>query len=237
MEREIFERAELLLGREALERLARKRVIVFGVGGVGSWCVETLVRTGIRNLTIVDSDTVSFSNINRQLMATTITVGRPKVEVLKERLLAINPDAHIVALQRTYSEDTSETFHLEEYDVILDCIDSLKDKAHLILTATRMRGQFFSSMGAARKTDPLKIQIAEFWKVKGCPLAKALRQRFKHRKEFPAKKFKCAFSDELLDNREKREEGGRIVNGSLMQVTAAFGLALASAVVSSAIET
>ena len=132
----MFKRSELLLGDEAMQRIAQKRVIIFGVGGVGSWCAESLIRSGIRHLTIVDSDCVSITNINRQLMATTQTIGQPKVDVLRERLLSINPSAEITALQQIFTAETADSFHLEEYDYIIDAIDSLKDKAALILLAT-----------------------------------------------------------------------------------------------------
>lgn len=194
----IFGRTELLIGGEALERIGQKRVILFGVGGVGSWCAESLVRSGIRNLTIVDSDCVCTSNINRQLMATTKTVGRPKVEVLKEHLLSINPSADIKALQKVFNEETADEFELDSYDYIIDAIDSLKDKALLILMATRTNAKFFSSMGAALKLDPTRIRITEFWKVKGDPLARALRKKFKHLGDYPKRKFQCVYSDELL---------------------------------------
>ena len=182
---ELFGRTELLIGTKAMKLIAQKRVIVFGVGGVGSWCVESLVRTGIGHITIVDADLVCESNINRQLMATTVTVGQSKVEAMKKRLLEINPELDILALQRIYTEESAEDFHLETYDYIIDAIDSLKDKASLILHATRTDAVFFSSMGAALKSDPTKIKVAEFWKVKGDPLARALRQRFKKMQTFP----------------------------------------------------
>ena len=127
-EKEIFKRAELLMGEDVMEALASKRVIVFGVGGVGSWCVECLVRSGIRHITIVDCDCVCASNVNRQLMATSATIGRVKVEALRERLLEINPDCEVNALQKMYTDETAAEFHLEEYDYIIDAIDSLKDK-------------------------------------------------------------------------------------------------------------
>lgn len=258
MERAIFNRARLLMGEEAMGRLGNLRVIIFGVGGVGSWCAEALVRSGVRHLTIVDSDRVCITNINRQLMATTLTVGMVKVDALKDRLLSINPKAEIDARQQIFCEETAESFNLQDYDVIIDCIDSLKDKALLILMATRMPGRFYSSMGAALKMDPTRIQVAEFWKVKGCPLARALRQRFKKRKEFPAKKFQCVFSDELLPNKGANEGCGtekcvcpkttlgpgdsRLlnhewcsskaqINGSLMHITAIFGLTIAGLVI------
>ena len=212
----IFRRSELLLGSEAMERIAQKRVILFGVGGVGSWCAESLVRSGIGHLTIVDSDRVCITNINRQLMATSQTVGQVKVEALKERLLCINPSADITALQKIFTDETAHEFDLGSYDYIIDAIDSLKDKALLILMACQTKAKFFSSMGAALKLDPTRIQVTEFWKVKGDPLARALRNRFKRDKHFPAKKFQCVFSDELLQNRwssESHQAGldGRVV--------------------------
>ena len=115
----------MLLGNEALQRLAKKRVIIFGVGGVGSWCAESLVRSGIRQLTIVDSDRVCMTNINRQLMATTKTVGHVKVEALRERLLTINPSAEITALQQIFTEETADSFDIGSYDYVVDAIDSL----------------------------------------------------------------------------------------------------------------
>ena len=231
----IFRRNELLLGGETMERIAQQRVIIFGVGGVGSWCAESLVRSGIRHLTIVDSDLVCITNVNRQLMATTQTVGQVKVEALKERLLTINPDAEITALQQIFSEETADSFQLDTYDYIIDAIDSLKDKAALILLATSLpstgedrRGpKFYSSMGAALKLDPTRIQITEFWKVKGDPLARALRNRFKKEKLFPKRKFQCVYSDELI---QAKDEG----KGSLVHITAIFGFMLAGLVIQDA---
>ena len=133
IERGLFNRTELLVGSDVMDRIESKSVIIFGVGGVGSWCAECLVRSGIRKLTIVDSDRVCVTNVNRQLMATTKTVGQVKVEALKSRLLEINPKAEIVALQKIYSEETADEFALDTYDYIIDAIDSLKDKALLML--------------------------------------------------------------------------------------------------------
>ena len=228
-EQEIFQRSELLLGAEAMSRIAEKRVIVFGVGGVGSWCAESLVRSGIKHLTIVDSDVVCTSNINRQLMATTETVGQVKVDVLKERLLTINPSAEITAIHEFFTAETAESFHLDTYDYIIDAIDSLKDKAHLILMACQTEATFFSSMGAALKLDPTHIKIAEFWKVQGDPLARVLRKKFKHDGQYPARKFLCVYSDELI---EPKGEG----KGSLVHITAIFGHMLAGLVVQDAVK-
>jgi tRNA A37 threonylcarbamoyladenosine dehydratase len=200
IEKGIFQRTELLLGKSFIEKAAEKRVIIFGIGGVGSWCAESLVRSGIRQLTIVDSDRVCVTNVNRQLMATTKTVGQVKTDILRDRLLEINPKAQINAVQKIYSPETSESFELESYDFIIDAIDSLSNKVHLIQTATKTNATFFSSMGAALKMDPTRIKVAEFWKVQGCPLGSALRSRIK-KSGGVAKKFKCVYSDELLENK------------------------------------
>jgi len=233
-EQAIFRRAELLLGDEAMKRIAEKRVIIFGVGGVGSWCAESLVRSGIRHLTIVDSDCVSISNVNRQLMATTKTIGQVKVDALKERLMSINPSVEITALQQVFTAETAECFELDTYDYIIDAIDSLKDKALLILLATKTQSQFFSSMGAALKLDPSRIKTVEFWKVQGDPLARVLRKYFKRNGQFPERKFQCVYSDELLENKmpiDPNDKG----NGTIAHITAIFGFILAGLVIRDAI--
>jgi Dinucleotide-utilizing enzymes involved in molybdopterin and thiamine biosynthesis family 1 len=199
LERGIFQRTELLIGKSKMDKLREKRIIIFGIGGVGSWCAESLIRSGIHYLTIVDSDRVCVTNINRQLMATTKTVGKVKTEVLKERLLDINPSADITALQKIYSPETHESFGLESYDYIIDAIDSLSNKVYLIQQATKTNATLFSSMGAALKMDPTRIRVAEFWKVQGCPLAAALRGRIR-KQGGVSKKFMCVYSDELLKN-------------------------------------
>ena len=200
IEKGIFQRTELLIGKSKMDKLREKRVIIFGIGGVGSWCAESLIRSGIQHLTIVDSDRVCVTNINRQLMATTKTVGQVKTEVLKERLLEINPKAEINALQMIYSQETHDTFGLEAFDFIIDAIDSMKNKIHLIQMATQTKAVFFSSMGAALKMDPTRIKVAEFWNVDGCPLGSALRKKIRQSKVVVSKKFMCIYSDELLEN-------------------------------------
>ena len=201
LEKAIFNRTELLLGADVMQALSEVRVILFGVGGVGSWCAEGLVRSGVKHLTIVDSDRVSITNVNRQLMATTKTVGQVKVEALKNHLLEINPDAEIEAIQAIYCEDTADRFDLDSYDYVVDAVDSLKDKALLILKATASKAKFYCSLGAALKTNPLKVQVAEFWDVRGCPLGAALRKKMKRAGTFPAHKFLCVYDDEVLENR------------------------------------
>lgn len=234
MTESIFDRTKLLVGEEVFARIRDARIIIFGVGGVGSWTAECLVRTGVRHLTIVDADTVSVTNINRQMPATTLTIGEDKTAATKRRLLEINPDADIQAIKMFYSADTQDEIDLSQYDYIVDAIDSLKDKALLILNATRSGKKLFSSMGAALKMDPSRIHTAEFWNVKGCPLARALRNKFKKAKEYPAKKFTCVFSDELLSNKGETEETCEYkaaINGSLAHITAIFGFTLAAEII------
>lgn len=198
MERGMQRRTELLLGEENLNRIQQAKVLIFGLGGVGSWCAESLVRSGLRNLTLVDSDRICITNCNRQLMATSKTLGQVKVEALRDRLLEINPDANIVCLQKIYEAETADSFHMEEYDFIVDAIDSLKDKVDLILRATTLPKHitFISSMGAALRRDSFMVRKAEFWKVKGDPLARAIRNKFKRMKVFPSRKFQCVYSEE-----------------------------------------
>ena len=211
-----------------MTRLKEIRVIIFGIGGVGSWCAEALVRTGLRHLTIVDSDCVADSNCNRQLMATVKTLGRLKVEALAERFTEINPEAEVTALSLRYTAETAEQFHLEDYDYVVDCIDSVRDKADLILRTTGNTGaKLFCSMGAALRTDPTLVRTAEFRNVKGDALARALRNRFKRDGRFPGRKFRCVYSEEQAARNLFEADG----NGSLMTVTAAFGLTLASLVI------
>ena len=241
-----------------MDLLRCKRVILFGVGGVGSWCAEALIRTGLTHLTIVDGDTVQPSNVNRQLPATRETLGRPKVEVLKERLLTINPEAEIVAIHRMYNPTPKEfydrpqdarssgalhptregekekayDFRIEEYDYVIDAIDSVAAKADLIINATRMRGvKVFSSMGAALRFDPTKVTTGELMSIQGDALAKAVRARMKKIGLHPYRKVKCVYSTENGQPLPTSPQGEEKIKGSLMQVTAVFGCTLASMVI------
>ncbi len=222
---DFFSRSEALLGAEVMEALRTKRVIIFGVGGVGSYAAEALVRTGLTHLTIVDGDTVQASNINRQLPATRATLGMPKVEALKERLLAINPDAEIETIAEFYHDaDENLKSKIINHQYIIDAIDSVDDKVHLILYASRVRGmKVFSSMGAALRFDPTRVTTGELMTIQGDALAKAVRARMKKIGQHPNKKIRCVYSTEQAQRCETR--------GSLMQVTATFGLTLASLVI------
>lgn len=222
---DFFSRSEALLGAEVMEALRTKRVIIFGVGGVGSYAAEALVRTGLTHLTLVDGDTVQPSNINRQLPATRATLGMPKVEALKERLLTINPDAEIEAIAKFYHDDDENLkSKIINHQYIIDAIDSVDDKVHLILYASRVRGmKVFSSMGAALRFDPTRVTTGELMTIQGDALAKAVRARMKKIGQHPNKKIRCVYSTEQAQRCETR--------GSLMQVTATFGLTLASLVI------
>lgn len=226
---EIFGRTALVAGAEMMERMADTSVIIFGLGGVGSWCAEALVRCGIGRMTLVDPDAVAASNVNRQLPALTSTIGRPKIEVLAERFSQINPDISLSLRTEPYTAESAASFGISAYDYAIDAIDSLADKAALILEATdpvtAPERAFYSSMGAARKIDPSKISTADFWRVEGCPLARALRQRFRRSGEFPRRKFTCVYSPETLPH---RQEGPAGVNGTFAPATMMFGTTLAS---------
>ena len=225
---DFFSRSEALLGAEGMDRLRNARVILFGVGGVGSWCAEALIRTGLIHLTLVDGDVVQPSNVNRQLPATRETIGRPKVEVLRERLLTINPEAEIEAVFENYYADgkteSGADLKIGEYDYVIDAIDSVAAKTDLIINATRVRGmKVFSSMGAALRFDPTAVTTGELMSIKGDALAKAVRARMKKIGLHPYRKVRCVYSTEQAHPCKTR--------GSLMQVTAVFGCTLASMVI------
>ena len=214
-----------------MQRLQDTRVILFGTGGVGSWCAEALVRSGLGHLTIVDFDVVNPSNVNRQDMATSLTIGQVKVDALKKRLLEINPQADITAIRDRFSAENAESFNLDSYNYIVDAIDSLKDKIALILAASASKATFFSSMGAALKMDPTMIRVAEFWDVRGCPLGAMLRKRMRQNKTLPAGKFLCVYDAQVLPNKGSLPEEGR-TNGSLVHITGIFGFTLAGLILS-----
>ena len=229
---ERFQRIELMLGKETLERFGRVKIIQFGVGGVGSWCLESLVRSGFQHITIVDFDDIVESNINRQLPATTKTIGQKKAEVLAQRMREINPDVEITVRSEMYSPDNAHTFPLAEYDVIIDCIDTMQCKMHLIREATKTDAFFISSMGAALKMDVQQIRVDEFWDVQYDLFARSLRKNMR-KGELPSKPFPCVYSCEQIKRESVLMEVDGVkkrVNGSLAHVTAAFGFIIAGEV-------
>lgn len=232
----IFDRTERLVGPEGMARLDGARVIIFGIGGVGSWAAEALARTGVGHLTLVDADTVAVTNINRQLEATTLTVGETKVTAMARRLREINPAVSLTVIDGRFTADNAAGFDLGGYDFIIDAIDSLADKAALLLEAAATKGPgIASSMGAALRIDPTRVHVAEFWKVTGCPLGAALRSRFRRAGIRPRRKIQCVYSDEqplpnlgdLPDPDGSMSFGKAAVNGSLCHITAIFGMTLA----------
>ena len=230
MENGRFERSRSLLGDAAFSKLGDIGVAVFGVGGVGGWCAEALVRTGVRRLTLIDDDTVAESNINRQRQANPSTIGKPKAEVLRDLLLETVPGADITAIAERYTPETAERFDpiLSSCGFVIDAIDSVDCKAHLIRRCTNGTGGavpvIFSSMGAALRTDPSKIRTAPFHKVSGDGLAKALRNRYR-KAQCGLPRHMCVYSEEIPAG------ATGAAKGSIMPVTCAFGMALASLVV------
>lgn len=239
MSNQIFSRVELMLGKATMEAIASARVAVFGVGGVGSWCVESLVRSGVRRLMLVDSDCVCTTNVNRQLMATSATIGQVKVDAIASRLREINPDVEFDLRQQIYDATTAESFDLTQWDYVIDAIDSLENKALLIRHALSIPSvTLFSSMGAALKMDITQIRQTDFRKVEGDGLARALRQKFRRTGGIPERHFICVWSPEHRENLGEPDPDDKLTfnkvrhNGTVMHTTATFGLALAGLVIS-----
>lgn len=244
-----FHRLGLLVGGDGLSALERAGVIVFGLGGVGSWTAEALARSGIGRLTIVDNDSICVTNINRQVQATRNTVGRPKAEVLRERLLEINPRCEVRAFNQVFSKETADLFEIAAYDYVIDAIDSLTHKLDLIETAAGAPRPpvLFSSMGMACKLDPTRLKTADIWDTSGCPLARLVRQGL--RKRGFRGSFTAVFSDEHIEGAKDIESvcgtarcfcsnrdsewcsSKKVINGSAVTVTAAAGMILASLVI------
>ena len=231
-----FQRLALITGNEALEKIAHARVLVFGLGGVGSWCAEALVRSGLGTIGIIDFDTICASNINRQIQATSRTAGLPKARVLRERLLEINPDCKVTALEKMFSRENAGEFAIADADYVIDAIDTLDNKIALI-EFTRAAGvTLFSSMGMARKMNPTLIKTAGIWDTHGCPLARRVREGL--RKRGFQDSFTAVYSDEppcgqtAAGNTPQNNAppSGKQVNGSAVTVTACAGMILASLV-------
>jgi len=235
----ITERTGILVNSNGLQSLENANIFVAGVGGVGSFVIEALARAGIGKLTIIDMDTVDPSNINRQLVALHSTVGKPKVEVMKARVLDINPNCKVNALQTFINpENTHELLTTEKYDVVIDAIDTLNAKVNLVKIAHELGIKTISSMGAGGKTDPTQIKVADIYKTDVCALARAMRTRLK--KQQVQKGILCVYSTEKgitplppaepTDNQEGRS---RATNGTLSYMPSLFGLTIAGIVIKS----
>ena len=219
--KEQFERTSLLVGEEAISKLNNSKVLIFGVGGVGGYVAEALARTGVGSITIVDKDTVSESNINRQIIALHSTVGKDKVDVLKERMLDINPDIQVDARKCFFLPDNAHEFDFAQYDYIVDAVDTVTAKLQIIVQAKEASVPVISAMGAGNKVHPEMFEIADIYKTEMCPLAKVMRRELKNR---GIKKLKVVYS------KEKPVYKGD-VPGSIAFSPSVAGLLMASEVV------
>lgn len=188
-----FSRTELLLGQEAMQKLKNSTVAVFGIGGVGSFTVEALARSGVGHLVLIDDDKVCLTNINRQLIATRKTVGKNKVEVMRDRILEINPNAKVTIHQTFYTKETADSFDYASWDYIVDAIDTVSSKLLLVEKANEFHVPIMSSMGAGNKLDPTKFEVTDIYKTSVCPLARVMRYELRKR---GIKKLKVVYSKE-----------------------------------------
>ncbi len=226
----MFSRFELLVGQENIEKLNQSKVLVFGVGGVGGFVVEALVRSGIGSMTIVDNDTVSLTNLNRQIIATQDTIGKEKVEVMKERILSINPNCHVETLKMFYLPETADSINLKDYDYVVDAIDTITAKIELAVRCEKEKVPLISSMGTGNKLNPSMLEVSDIYKTSVCPLAKVMRRELKQRR---VKHLKVAYSKELPIKPKPSKEitNKRTVPGSTAFVPSSAGLLIASEVV------
>ncbi|MHC1723261.1 MAG: ThiF family adenylyltransferase [Aminipila sp.] len=224
----IYSRTEKLLGSEALNKLSHSKVAVFGIGGVGGYVVEALARSGIGTIDIIDKDDVSVSNINRQLIATTKTVGMPKVQVMKDRIHDINPDIIVNAYQCFYLPETADQFNFINYDYIVDAVDTVTAKIELVMNAESAGVPIISSMGAGNKLEPAMFEVSDIYKTSVCPLAKVMRKELKQR---GIKKLKVVYSKEQPIIISKPEPGEKSVPGSISFVPSVVGLIIAGEVI------
>ena len=231
-------RTEILVGKENIEKIKNSKVIIFGVGGVGSFCVEAIARCGVSNIHIVDNDTVSFSNLNRQLIANHSTIGQEKVELCKKRILDINPSTNVITSKLFYTKETVSEIDLSKYDYIVDAIDTISSKILLVEEATRLNVPIISSMGTGNKLDPTKFTVTDIYKTSVCPLAKVMRYELRKR---GIKKLKVVYSNEkplkpasIPEEIEKTSK--RQTPGSISFVPPVAGLTMASVVINDIIK-
>lgn len=226
-----FSRTELLIGKEGINKLAQSRVAVFGIGGVGGYVVEALVRSGIGSIDLIDNDKVALTNLNRQIIATHKTLGRYKVDVAEERAKEINPGVNIETFKTFYAPETSNEFDFTKYDYVVDAIDTVSGKLELIEQAKKANVPIICSMGAGNKMHPELFELADISKTSVCPLAKVIRQELKKRN---IKNVKVVYSKEVpLKPAESDEkiEGKKQIPGSNAFVPSAVGLIIAGEVI------
>ena len=225
---EKFSRTELLFGLDAMEKLKNAHVCVFGVGGVGGYVCEALARSGVGSLTLVDNDTVSISNINRQIFALTSTVGMMKTDAAKTRLEDINPDIKITEYNMFYLPETADTIDLTQFDYIVDAIDTVTAKIYLAQKCDDLNIPLISSMGTGNKLDPTQFEVTDIFKTSVCPLARVMRTELKKR---GVKKLKVVYSKEQPQTKVADSSNGRHAPGSCAFVPSVAGLVIASEVV------
>lgn len=224
---ERFIRTSLVIGEDNIDRLSESRVAVFGVGGVGGFVCEALARSGVGKLALIDGDTVAKSNINRQIIALQSTVGKHKAEVMKERILDINPNAEVEALNIFLNSDTVSTIDFTQFDYIVDAVDDIKAKVLLAKIADENKISIIAAMGAGNKTDPTKFEVSDIFKTSVCPLARIMRHELK---KAGIKNLKVVYSKETPKNPPYRIEGEKTV-GSLAFVPSVMGLIIAGEVI------
>lgn len=224
---EQFSRTELLIGKENLEKLKNSKVAIFGIGGVGSFVLEALTRAGIGNFILVDKDNVELSNLNRQIIATRKTVGKPKVEVAKERILEINPNAEVEIYKEFFMPETEGILD-STISYVVDAIDTVTAKIELVKRAQELNIPIISSMGTGNKLDPTKFEVSDIYKTSVCPLAKVMRKELKARK---IKKLKVVYSKELPIKVARNEEVIKQIPGSISFVPSVAGLIIAGEVI------
>lgn len=233
---EQFLRTALLLGEDSVNKFKNLKVAIFGIGGVGGHVCEALVRTGIGNFDLIDNDIVSVTNINRQIIATHKTIGRYKTEVMKERMLEINPDVNVDIHECFFLPETADEFDFSSYDYVVDAVDTVTAKIELIMKATEFNIPIISAMGAGNKLDPSRFQVADIYKTSMCPLAKVMRRELKKR---GIKKLKVVYSDEApmtpspdnLSVKDSVQSNKRATPGSTAFVPAVAGLIIAGEVI------
>lgn len=221
-----FLRTEMLIGADALGKMKKSRVAVFGVGGVGSYTVEALARSGIGTIDIIDNDTVNVTNINRQIIALHSTIGRYKVDCAKERILDINPSAKVNTYKTFYLPENADEFDFTQYDYIVDAIDTVTAKIDIIVKATELGIPVISSMGTGNKLDPAQFEVTDIYKTEGCPLARVMRRELKAR---GVKKLKVVYSKEKPQ--KCGEEDGKPIPASISFVPSVAGLIIAGEVI------
>ena len=227
-----FSRTELLIGKEALEKLSKSKVAIFGIGGVGSYVVEGLARAGVQNFILIDKDKVDITNLNRQIIATKDTIGLPKVEVAKERILKINPDAKVEKVEEFFMPDSKEIID-NTVDYIVDAIDTVTAKIELVIRANKLNIPIISCMGTGNKLDPTKFEVTDIYKTEICPLAKVMRKELKKRE---IKSLKVVYSKEEpkkvdASNRQENKKENKSIPGSISFVPSVAGLIIAGEVV------